>query len=75
MQVPTGSTDETLPISSVSDIGLPLADLANPYYLKYIATLVVFTDGGDMDSVKDFAWTPEQLESGDISKTVKVYSG
>ena len=63
-QVAQGETEETVPISSVSDTGLPLSELANPYYLKYIETLVVFTDGGSSDLIKDFAWTPAQIASG-----------
>jgi len=58
MQIPAGQTEESVPIGSIDQVGLPLTNLANPYYLKYIQTLVVITDGGDTDLVKDFAWTP-----------------
>lgn len=58
MQIPAGATEETVPISQIDQEGLPLTNLANPYYLKYIQTLVVITDNGDSSLVKDFGWTP-----------------
>lgn len=75
MQIPAGQTEETGTISSINQVGLPLTNLANPYYLKYIQTLVVFTDGGDTDLVKDFAWTPTQIQAGieNYIQTVEIF--
>lgn len=64
MQVPAGSTEESVPITNFDQTGLPLTNLANPFYLKYISTLVVITDGGDTSVVKDFSWTPSQISAG-----------